>query len=220
MNEEEWQASDSPRSLLFALEGPTLRKQVLFAAACWRLIWGHAEPCEREEVAVWERFADGMATAEEVVAAREAYGGKGSGTAPTPTPPWWAILTAEDAAEQGAQAMCGDPRDLEGERQWSAAQADLERRQSNLLRDIFGNPFRLPPTLDPAWLTGTVKQLALSAYEERELPSGHLDRHRLAVLADALEEAGCQEAELLGHLRSEQVHVRGCWAVDVILSRQ
>ncbi len=93
-------------------------------------------------------------------------------------------------------------------------------RPSNLLRDIFGNPFRLPPTLDPAWLTGTVKQLALSAYEERELPSGHLDRHRLAVLADALEEAGCQEAELLGHLRSEQVHVRGCWAVDVILSRQ
>jgi hypothetical protein len=97
-------------------------------------------------------------------------------------------------------------------------------RQCLLLRDIFGPwPFRPPPTTDPAWLAynnGTVQQLALAAYEERELPSGHLDRHRLVVLADSLEEAGCQDAELLGHLRIEQIHVRGCWALDTILAKE
>jgi hypothetical protein len=100
------------------------------------------------------------------------------------------------------------------------------------LRNLFFKPLPPPPAIDPAWLTwnaGTVKQLALAAYEERELPSGHLDRHRLAVLADSLElavladsleEAGCTDAELLQHLRSEQVHVRGCWAVDAILAKE
>ncbi len=97
--------------------------------------------------------------------------------------------------------------------------AEWSEHECSIIRDIFGNPFR-PVTIDPAWLTGTVQHLALSACNERELPSGHLEGHRLAVLADALEEAGCQDAELLGHLRSEQVHVRGCWALDLLLSRK
>jgi hypothetical protein len=57
-----------------------------------------------------------------------------------------------------------------------------------------------------------------AAYEERELPSGHLNRHRLAVLADALEEAGA-DAELVGHLRGPGPHVRGCWVVDFLTGR-
>jgi hypothetical protein len=61
--------------------------------------------------------------------------------------------------------------------------------------------------------------LALAAYDERELPSGHLDPARLAVLSDALEEAGCAGTELLAHLRSPGLHVRGGWAVDLILGR-
>jgi len=65
-----------------------------------------------------------------------------------------------------------------------------------------------------------VPQLARAAYEERQLPSGHLDAGCLAVLADALEEAGCREAELLAHLRGPGPHVRGCWAVDWVLARE
>jgi hypothetical protein len=71
-----------------------------------------------------------------------------------------------------------------------------------LLRCIFGNPFRPAPAVDPSWLTwrgGTVPRLALAAYEERELPSGHLDPARLAVLADALEDAGCTDADNTPH---------------------
>jgi hypothetical protein len=88
--------------------------------------------------------------------------------------------------------------------------------------DIFGIYFRATPSLDPSWLTwndGMVRRLAEAAYEGRELPGGTLDVARLAVLADALEEAGCGNAELLGHLRGPGPHVRGCWVVDLILSK-
>jgi hypothetical protein len=63
-------------------------------------------------------------------------------------------------------------------------------------------------------------KLAQAVYDERELPSGHLDAARLAVLADMLEEAGCADAHLLGHLRSAGPHVRGCWAVDVLIGKE
>jgi hypothetical protein len=64
-----------------------------------------------------------------------------------------------------------------------------------------------------------VVALAQAAYEQRELPAGTLDLTRLAVLADALEEAGCDQADLLGHLRGPGPHVRGCWAVDLVLGK-
>jgi hypothetical protein len=69
------------------------------------------------------------------------------------------------------------------------------------------------------WHGGAIPKLALSVYDEREMPSGHLDGTRLAVLADMLEEAGCADPHLLGHLRSLGLHVRGCWAVDLLLGR-
>jgi hypothetical protein len=65
---------------------------------------------------------------------------------------------------------------------------------------VFGNPFR-PAALDPARRTPDVVDLAQAAYDERHLPAGTLDAARLAVLADALEEAGCTDPDLLNHLR-------------------
>jgi hypothetical protein len=91
--------------------------------------------------------------------------------------------------------------------------------QAALLRDVLGNPFR-PVTVSPACLTPQVVALAEAAYDQREMPSGTLDYARLAVLADALEDAGCDQADLLGHLRGPGPHVRGCWAVDLILGKQ
>jgi hypothetical protein len=87
-----------------------------------------------------------------------------------------------------------------------------------LVRDIFGNPFR-PVTLDPCWLTPTVTNLAQAVYDDRQMPSGLFDNQRMGILADALEEAGCHNADILGHLRGGGEHVRGCWAVDLILGR-
>jgi hypothetical protein len=89
--------------------------------------------------------------------------------------------------------------------------------QCHLLWDMF-NPFR-PATVSPAWQTSQVVALAQTAYDERELPAGTLDVARLAVLADALEDAGCTAADILGHLRGPGPHVRGCWAVDLVLGK-
>jgi hypothetical protein len=64
-----------------------------------------------------------------------------------------------------------------------------------------------------------VVALARAAYDQRELPAGTLDPARLAVQADALEEAGCTDADILNHCRRPGVHVRGCWAVDLLLGK-
>jgi hypothetical protein len=96
-----------------------------------------------------------------------------------------------------------------------------EAAQADLFRCIVGPlPFRhvfLPPSLR-TWNNGLLQHLAGAAYEHRLLPSGHLDSQRLAVLADALEEAGADE--LVEHLRGAGPHPRGCWPVDIILSRE
>ena len=61
--------------------------------------------------------------------------------------------------------------------------------------------------------------MAQVIYEDRDLPSGHLDNARLAVLGDALEDAGCTDADILKHCRGSGPHVRGCWVVDLLLGK-
>jgi hypothetical protein len=104
----------------------------------------------------------------------------------------------------------------------AAIETAARNSHCDFVRDLLGNPFRAPAGVDPAWLewnAGTVRHLAEAAYENRSLPGGTLDNARLAVLADALEEAGCGDVELLGHLRGPGPHVRGCWAVDGLLGK-
>jgi hypothetical protein len=98
-----------------------------------------------------------------------------------------------------------------------------ERQLCLVMRDIFGNPFRPLPPLPPSvlgWHGGLVVQLALAAYEQRSLPAGTLEPDRLAVLADALEDAGCQDDEIVGHLRGPGPHVRGCNVIDLLTGRR
>jgi hypothetical protein len=94
--------------------------------------------------------------------------------------------------------------------------------QAALLRDMVGPlPFR-PVTLPPSvrtWIEGITVKLAEAAYQERALPSGELDRERLAVLADALEEVGA-DALLLEHLRGPGPRVRGDWVIDLLTGRE
>jgi hypothetical protein len=96
-----------------------------------------------------------------------------------------------------------------------------ERTQAGLVRCIFGNPFR-PASLsvNSSWLTPSVINLASTTYEERVLSSGELDTIHLAVLADALEDAGSQNVDILTHLRGPGPHVRGCWALDLLLNKE
>jgi hypothetical protein len=84
-----------------------------------------------------------------------------------------------------------------------------------LLRELFGNPFR-PVMTDPAWRSwngGALVQLARTIYEEGRFAD-------LPVLADALEDAGCANADVLDHCRRGGEHVRGCWVLDLLLSNE
>lgn len=85
------------------------------------------------------------------------------------------------------------------------------RKQSHLLRDIAGMPFR-PVTLDPAWRASVVVNLAQAIYDDRAF-------ERLPLLADALEDAGCHHEDILAHCRGPGPHVRGCWVVDLLLEK-
>jgi hypothetical protein len=91
--------------------------------------------------------------------------------------------------------------------------------QARVMRDIVGNPFG-PIDIDRTWRTPTVTSLATAIYEERQLPSGLFDNSRLAILADALEETGCDNAGILDHLRNGGDHVRGCHVIDLILGKE
>jgi hypothetical protein len=84
--------------------------------------------------------------------------------------------------------------------------------QCAVLRDVLGNPFRRA-TADPGWLTPTVVQVASGIYAERAFD-------RLPILADALQEAGCEDEQVLGHCRGPGPHVRGCWVVDLLLGNE
>lgn len=90
---------------------------------------------------------------------------------------------------------------------------DPDNRAVNaaLLRDVVGNPFG-PIALDPAWLTSDVLALARGIYDERAFD-------RMPILADALQDAGCENADVLNHCRGDGPHVRGCWVVDLLLGR-
>jgi hypothetical protein len=85
-----------------------------------------------------------------------------------------------------------------------------------ILRDVLGNPFREPLDLSPAvigWNDGALRKLAQTIYDERAF-------NRMPVLADALEDASCNNADILNHCRQPGEHVRGCWVVDLLLGKE
>ena len=225
MTEEQWVACTDLGPLLeFLRDKASDRKLRLFACACCRHIWQLLRDRDcRAAVEQAERYADGQASKRGLtpirVEARKAVRRQGI--------PYWrrravhaclkvvedrpAPAVAAGAAINASGAVVCKPSNRGGYKTALAAQAAL-------LRDLF-SPFR-PVTPGPDWRTPQAGALAQVAYDERELPAGTLAVARLAVLADALEETGCDQAELLAHLRGPGPHVRGCWAVDLLLGKQ
>jgi hypothetical protein len=116
---------------------------------------------------------------------------------------WGAIVAAGLSGSNPASGDSGEEPAYEAE-----AEAQVRR-----LREIFGNPFR-PVAFDPAWRTTDVLLLARGIYEERAF-------ERMPILADSLQEAGCGSADILNHLRdANATHVRGCWALDLVLGKE
>jgi hypothetical protein len=215
------------------------RKARLFEAACFRRLWHWPEVGERRwAVEVLERHAEGAAAPEEAERAARALREARQFTT-------WVMGGMWNQAFDEAERLHPDALSTAG---WTAEamtiaagrlnrtaagfndgrpddqhRAPEQSAQCDLLRCITGNPFRpLPTVARPllTWSDGLVPKLARAAYEDRRLPAGTLDLAGLAVLADALEEAGCTDADLLGHLRGPGPHVRGCWVVDLLLGKE
>jgi hypothetical protein len=233
MTEAEWLSCREPQAMpAFLRDNGKLseRKARLFAVACCRHIWHlFTDDNNRRAVEVSERLADGLATNTERRAAALAAGG-GSGEAggaaacAVGVPP---LHAAERASANAARAFAtaSELPLLSNHHMNPAWQrlVDAERAsQCNLLRDIFGPlPFR-QGTVERSWLAwheGLTARLAQATYEQRSLPDGRLDGSRLGILADALEEANCQDEEVLKHLREQEGHWRGCWVLDLLLGK-
>ena len=217
MNETEWLACDDPDELLAALRGTVSDRKVrLFAIAVTRHSPNLVAYEELEQaVDCGERMIDGPVQKAELIAARDAVAwgiGEMCESLNRLSEVIDVILRpqAVDTASAREVIRCVSSIHLLSEQDATGREGYPE--QCEIVRDIFGNPFR-PAALEPHWLTATVRDLAGAIYAERAYD-------RLPILADALEDAGCDDADILAHCRGDGPHVRGCWALDLILGKQ
>lgn len=188
-------------------------------ACCHRLGDLMPDPRSHRAVAIAEQFADGEAGKPAVTAAKK--------------PAWNAVSERGELSFNPEQATCWAARaaalllDLKlGSSSITVAVSvaialslakvrtrdDEQLAQTQLLLDIFGNPFR-KVKFDGAWRTDTVVSLARTMHNSREFSA-------MPILADALQDAGCDNPNILLHCRdTNQVHVRGCWVTDLVLNK-
>lgn len=195
----------------------TDRKLRLFTCAWAADVWLHlSDSRSRNAVTTAERYADGEVTHAELLAAHRdaadachaiqlATGRHRDGINRRRTTMRRAAKVAVDVARHAADPEW-DARLAARAVQWQ--NGSTRYALSNYLRDIF-QPYQNTP-LEPAWLTSTVLGLAREVYDSR-------DASVIPILADALQDAGCEDEPLLSHCRSECNHVRGCWVIDELL---
>lgn len=238
MDEQTWLSCTDPKDMLTHVGVKPQRKLRLFACACCYRIWDLItdDRC-RDAVVVAERFADGLAKEKERAGAEHHAGQVLEELEPedldeelsptvelklrTKSAPFQAAGFAVELSGQVAWNGAGWAADalgylaMKGNPRATARRAETRRKeevvQCDLLRDIFGNPFR-KVRVSAKWLTPKVVKFAHSIYDE-----GAFDR--LSELAEALEAVGCDNADLLSHLRSDGPHVKGCWALDLVLGK-
>jgi hypothetical protein len=225
MTEAEWLACKYPGSMLEFHRTRRPRKRRLFAVACCYWMWDLLadERCQRalraaEEMAdqadhteqwdPWNQMQDVLTEFDEragelgasdapVERMREALEAVCEVTHPN------ILNVAEQVARRAARAVRAHQPD-----DFFAG----DRAQADLLREIFGNPFRGVRFL-PSWRTDTALLLARQMYDSREFSA-------MPILADALQDAGCDSDAVLSHCREPGTHVRGCWACDLVLGKE
>jgi hypothetical protein len=226
MTEAEWLTSNDPEAMLeFLGEKASERKLRLFAVACVRRLWHLLGRDVRWVVSQAEADADGTAPCPDVAV----VGWTGLEDPQQPAEKAARYIDASDASFAARAASLDAVEAVveasTGGREWAVPVAaqhlvdGLRKRewacQADLLRCIFDNSF-WPITLDPAWRAwhdGLLASMARQMYDSR-------DFRDMPILADALEEAGCDDPDILGHCRQPGPHVRGCWVVDAVLGRE
>jgi hypothetical protein len=191
LSEDDWRTGTDAPAMLNHLHGQaSARKLRLLAAACCRTASLDAGDLPARVADLAERHAEGDASLDE-------------------------LRAAVVGAEVPLVRSLAHP--LETQAAWQAVRIrqDGGAAVCELIRELFGNPFR-PVTVEPAWLRwrdGLVEHMARDIDDGRRYGD-------LPILADALEDAGCADADLLAHLRGPGPHLRGCWALDLLLGKE
>jgi hypothetical protein len=250
MTEAEWLECDDPvRLLSFATQQLPFRKVLLYGVACCREQWHlFPNPYSRAAVEWAERYADGLVTRDDEDYSDLDWRSEGAAlhyeyVLATARPnrveaweAWWDEESTHDLARLSGQIpspeeVTEEEIDSETARLCNAAylaqhlmhldnssplDLTLSRYQSfltvPLLRDIFGNPFRLVELPQP-WRSLEWIDHARWMYESRDFSA-------MPILADALQDAGCEDEHLLEHCRGPGPHVRGCWVMDLLLGKK
>ena len=234
MNATEWVRATDPEPMLKAVQVKQHRRAVrLFSCACCRRLSSFLLPESLASVEVAERYADNLCSRTEL---DHAHAGANGAVLSLPRDWLWPVTRLRYAtsaaaecskgvaattpgataiADKAAHAVALDAAIAVPEREFArardAAHTTERAAQADLVREIFGNPFR-PDGFSPDWRTDTVLVLAHLIYEERDFGA-------MPILADALQDAGCENPELLAHCREPGAHVRGCWALDLVLGK-
>jgi hypothetical protein len=222
MTEDYWQTCTSPDPMLVSLHDKgSDRKFRLFCCYCCRRIQHLLDHVGKKLVESFERRVAGLAT--DVRKGKWALVRPDRWARPASVANYEYYLRSLDPHSREYNAGWGVLQMIQGAA-WPAAlrMEEYTRKalppaewdqdayyQAFLIREIFGNPFR-PRVIEPSWISPDVRQLAEFIYTEGDFKG-------LLLLSDALEEAGCDDADMLAHLRNEGPHFRGCWALDKVL---
>lgn len=232
MTEAEWLGCADPRALLAVVTAQaTDRKMRLFLWACCarvldatppqrRLFRGYYDGSFRQlqhALSLVEQFAEGLVGADALAEARRDaadsayvppaidYGGETEFGYEAATV---LAAAADHPVPEAVLAACWRATEAQAAR----LPAEEARWQTLVCRDIFGNPFR-PVHFAADWRTATARALAQQMYAARDFSP-------MPILGDALEDAGCANAEILAHCRNAGEHVRGCWVLDLVIDRK
>lgn len=210
MDEAGWLDSSDPEGMirhLATVRACDARTMRLFVCACCRHALGRATSRpQRQALSTGERFARGKLREIDLDHAAEALSGlPGGGDAGDE------LARVAVAREDGpASALDVIDRLLDRSRRREEDRGTM----CQVLRCLFRNPFRPSPPFDPAWaaLTDGAARRVAERIDSRKTFG------EMPILADALEDAGCTDAELVAHLRGAGPHFLGCWAVHAVLS--
>lgn len=222
MTEAEWLDGTKPLMMLeFLRDSASDRKLRLFACTCarnaLRFLTGDLPSTGAEVIRAGEELADGLVGPDATASLRKRFRS-------IPGDFQWAAVAVanvlampDDFGEETGSSVAGHASlyatNAAGIR-ISVGTAGGYENQSHceVLRDIFGNPF-CPVATNPTWLSPKVVSLTKAIYDDRAF-------EQMPILADALEEAGCTNADILAHCRGPRPHVRGCWVVDLLLGKE
>jgi hypothetical protein len=217
MTEQEWLTCTDPTPMLEFLRGKASeRKLRLLVVGCVCQAWSDCKTSETQEawkaIEVAERYSDELASDKQLQAAHQSV---------LAAPEWddlaihflYAYASSATAAKIDKAFAVATKSDYAARTTPHASPIiDADRIQRcRLIREIVANPFR--PVIASCCLTATVIAIAQTIYDNRAFD-------RMPELANALYDAGCDNDEILSHCRGPEPHVRGCWALDMMLGKE